>query len=120
MQRVPVASDRLDGDARAVSLRESAHAETSTNLALDKVGRAYLALPSETAHPDEFSEVQRKIRTFVEDNFRIIEETSRSETLTAGTLEDVNLLANSVLAEVENRIATTIRPSRHARHQIII
>lgn len=105
-----------------MSLRESAEAETTTNLALDMVGRAYLALALlyETAHPGEFSEVQQKIRTFVKDNFRIIEGTSRSETLTAGMMEDANLLVNSVLTEFENRIATMVRPSRHQRHHIII
>jgi hypothetical protein len=111
------ASGNLDGGARTVSLREAANAETSTNLALDMVGRAYLALAVlyETAHPGEFGDLQQKIRTFVKDNFRIIEETSRSGALAAGTVEDANLLVNSVLAEVESRIAAMVRPSRHLR-----
>ncbi len=115
-------SDHLDGDARVVPPTESANAETSTNLALDMVGRAYLALALlyETAHPGEFTEVQQKIRTFVQDNFRIIEETSRSETLGADTVAGANRLVNSVLAEVENRIATMVRPSRHGRDQTVI
>lgn len=43
------------------------------------VGRAYLALALlyETAHPGEFSDLQQKIRGFVADNFRIIQETNQ-------------------------------------------
>lgn len=95
--------------------------ETSVNLALDMVGRAYLALALlyEMAHPGEFDDVQRKIRSFVEDNFRIAQETSRSGTLADGTVESAAHLVNSVLSEAENKIATMIRPSRHGRSQIV-
>ncbi|MDP4006255.1 hypothetical protein [Methylobacterium sp. NEAU K] len=97
-----------------MSPRESETSEVSASLALDMVGRAYLALALlyETAHPGEFDDVQQKIRSFVEDNFRIIEETSRSGTLAAGTVEGAAQLVNGVLVEVENKIATMIRPSR--------
>ncbi|MCJ2072103.1 hypothetical protein MKK75_25440 [Methylobacterium sp. J-030] len=99
---------------------DTVSSETSADLALDMVGRAYLALALlyETAHPGEFDDVQRKIRAFVEDNFRIVQETNRSGTLAAGTLEGATHLVNSVLAEAESRIATMIRPSRHARGQM--
>lgn len=105
----------LDRDSPAVAPTEIVSSETSANLALDMVGRAYLALALlyETAHPGEFDDVQRKIRAFVEDNFRIAQETSRSGSLAAGTIEDASHLVNSVLSEAENRIATMIRPSRH-------
>ncbi len=100
-----------------MSTPEAGHCEVSTTLALDMVGRAYLALALlyETAHPGEFGDVQQKIRTFVEDNFRIIQETGRNESLTTGSLDDAVQLVNSVLGEVENKIATMIRPTRHAR-----
>ena len=86
------------------------------------VGRAdrALALLYGTAHPGAFSEVQQKIRTFVQNNFRVIGETSRSETLATDTVERANLLASSVLTEAENRIATLVRPPRRRRDQIII
>lgn len=96
---------------------ESESSEVSASLALDMVGRAYLALALlyETAHPGEFDGVQQKIRAFVEDNFRIIQETTGSETLAAGTVENAALLVNSVLVDVENKIATMIRPTRYMR-----
>jgi len=99
---------------------DTVRSETSADLALDMVGRAYLALALlyETAHPGEFDDAQRKIRAFVEDNFRIVEETSRSGALVEGTVEGATHLVNSVLAEAETRIATMIRPSRHARSQM--
>ncbi len=91
--------------------------EMSAGLALDMVGRAYLALALlyETAHPGEFDGVQQKIRAFVEDNFRIIQETSGRETLAAGTVEGAAHLVNGVLLEVESKIATMIRPTRYMR-----
>lgn len=94
---------------------ESDDSDMSASLALDMVGRAYLALALlyETAHPGEFDGVQQKIRAFVEDNFRIIQETSGRGTLGAGTVEGAAHLVNSVLSEVENKIATMIRPSRY-------
>lgn len=100
---------------------EIVSSETSAALALDMIGRAYLALALlyETAHPGEFDDVQRKIRAFVEDNFRIAQETSRGGTLAAGTVEGAAHLVNSVLAEAENKIATMIRPSRYARSQMM-
>ncbi|MFF9552203.1 hypothetical protein [Methylobacterium fujisawaense] len=96
---------------------EAENSDISTTLALDMVGRAYLALALlyETAHPGEFGDVQQKIRSFVEDNFRIIQETSRNGSLTTGTVDDAVQLVNSVLIEVENKIATMIRPTRHVR-----
>ncbi|AIQ93032.1 hypothetical protein PQI07_08815 [Methylobacterium sp. 092160098-2] len=96
---------------------EAENSDISTTLALDMVGRAYLALALlyETAHPGEFGDVQQKIRTFVEDNFRIIQETSRNGSLTTGTVDDAVQLVNSVLVEVENKIATMIRPTRPMR-----
>lgn len=96
---------------------DAGHSEVSTTLALDMVGRAYLALALlyETAHPGEFVDVQQKIRAFVEDNFRIIQETSRDESLTTGTVDGALHLVNSVLVEVETKIATMIRPTRHLR-----
>jgi len=104
-----------------VASTEIVSSETSADLALDMVGRAYLALALlyETAHPGEFADVQRKIRAFVEDNFRIAQESSRSGTLAAGTVENATHLVNSVLAEAENKIATMIRPSRHRRNQMM-
>jgi hypothetical protein len=98
-----------------------AHAETSADLALDMVGRAYLALALlyETAHPGEFSDIQQKIRGFVADNFRIIQETSRGETLAADAVEGANHLVNTVLAEVEDKIARMIRPSSHLRGHLM-
>lgn len=96
---------------------EAENSDISTTLALDMVGRAYLALALlyETAHPGEFGDVQQKIRTFVEDNFRIIQETSRNGSLATGTVDDAVQLVNSVLVEVENKIATMIRPTRPMR-----
>ncbi|MBP33901.1 MULTISPECIES: hypothetical protein [unclassified Methylobacterium] len=96
---------------------EAENSDISTTLALDMVGRAYLALALlyETAHPGEFGDVQQKIRSFVEDNFRIIQETSRNGSLTTGTVDDAVQLVNSVLVEVENKIATMIRPTRPMR-----
>lgn len=84
------------------------------------VGRAYLALALlyETAHPGEFDDVQRKIRAFVADNFRIAQETSSGGTLAVGTVEGAADLVNSVLTEAENKIATMIRPSRHGRGHV--
>lgn len=81
------------------------------------VGRAYLALALlyETAHPGEFVDVQQKIRAFVADNFRIIEETSRGSPLSNGAVESAAQLVNNVLLEVENKISTMIRPTRHMR-----
>ncbi|MCJ2056399.1 hypothetical protein MKL09_07525 [Methylobacterium sp. J-048] len=98
-----------------MSPTESQISEPSATLALDMVGRAYLALALlyETTHPGEFEGVQQKIRAFVEDNFRIIQETSGRGTLAAGTVEGAALLVNSVLVEVENKIATMVRPSRY-------
>jgi hypothetical protein len=98
-----------------VSPTESDTSERSASLALDMVGRAYLALALlyETAHPGEFEGVQQKIRAFVEDNFRIIQETSGRGTPGTGTVEGAAHLVNNVLAEVENKIATMIRPSRY-------
>ena len=52
-----------------------------------------------------------------EDNFRIIQETSRNESLTTGTVDGAIHLVNSVLVEVENKIATMIRPTWHMRGQ---
>ena len=100
-----------------MSLPESENSAFSATLALDMVGRAYLALALlyETAHPGEFDDAQHKIRAFVEDNFRIIQETGAQETLAAGTLESAAHLVNSILLEVESKIATMIRPSRHMR-----
>ena len=100
-----------------MSPTENGTSEPSANLALDMVGRAYLALALlyETAHPGEFTELQQKIRAFVDDNFRIIQETCRNGTLASGTVDDASLLVNSVLSEVENKIATMIRPTRHMR-----
>lgn len=100
-----------------MSPTEPGTAEISAALALDMVGRAYLALALlyETAHPGEFGEIQQKIRGFVDDNFRIIQETSRAGTLASGTVDGAAQLVNSVLAEVENKIATMIRPTRHVR-----
>jgi len=100
-----------------VSSTESETSERSASLALDMVGRAYLALALlyETAHPGEFESAQQKIRAFVEDNFRIIQETSGRETLAAGTVEGAAHLVNSVLVEVETKIATMIRPTRYMR-----
>ncbi|MEE7448844.1 hypothetical protein MRF4_14145 [Methylobacterium radiotolerans] len=100
-----------------MSTPDAGHSEVSTTLALDMVGRAYLALALlyETAHPGEFGGVQQKIRTFVEDNFRIIQETSRNESMTTGTVDGAFQLVNSVLSEVENKIATMIRPTRQMR-----
>lgn len=100
-----------------MSPTESETSETSARLALDMVGRAYLALALlyETAHPGEFDGVQHKIRSFVEDNFRIIQETGGPGTLAAGTVEGAAHLVNSVLVEVESKIATMIRPTRYMR-----
>lgn len=111
----------LDRDKPAVSPIDSVSPVTSADLALDMVGRAYLALALlyETAHPGEFQDVQRKVRAFVEDNFRIIQETSRSGTLADETVDGATHLVNSVLEEAENKIATMIRPSRHPRGQLI-
>lgn len=98
-----------------MSPTDSETSELSASLALDMVGRAYLALALlyETVHPGEFEGIQQKIRAFVEDNFRIIQETSGRGTLVPGTVEGAAHLVNSVLAEVENKIATMIRPSRY-------
>lgn len=81
------------------------------------VGRAYLALALlyETAHPGEFSDLQQKIRGFVADNFRIIQETNRGGTLTSDTVEGANHLVNTVLAEVEDKISRMARPAIHLR-----
>ena len=100
-----------------MSSTESETSERSASLALDMVGRAYLALALlyETAHPGEFESAQQKIRAFVEDNFRIIQETSGRETLAAGTVEGAAHLVISVLVEVETKIATMIRPTRYMR-----
>ncbi|MHB2211322.1 hypothetical protein [Methylobacterium sp. CM6257] len=100
-----------------MSPTEAGNTEVSANLALDMVGRAYLALALlyETAHPGEFSDIQQKIRAFVEDNFKIIQETSGNGALAAGTIEGATQLVNGVLVEVENKIATMIRPTRHMR-----
>lgn len=94
---------------------ESKPHDLSASLALDMIGRAYLALALlyETAHPGEFEGVQQKIRAFVEDNFHIIQETSGRGTLAPGTVETAAHLVNSVLADVEGKIATMIRPSRY-------
>ncbi|MCJ2135821.1 hypothetical protein MKK69_17470 [Methylobacterium sp. J-026] len=104
-----------------MSSPEIVSSETSADLALDMVGRAYLALALlyETAHPGEFDDVQRKIRAFVEDNFRIVQDMNRGETFTAGTVEGASHLVNSILTEAENKIAAMIRPSRHMRGQTI-
>jgi hypothetical protein len=106
-----------DREPGTVSAAESGSSDVSASLALDMVGRAYLALALlyETAHPGEFDDVQHKIRAFVEDNFRIIQETGRGEALAAGTVEGAARLVNSVLVDVEHKIATMIRPSRHMR-----
>jgi hypothetical protein len=100
-----------------VSPPEDPQTEMSATLALDMIGRAYLALALlyETAHPGEFGDVQQKIRAYVEDNFRIIQETSRTGTLGLGTVDGASHLVNSVLTEVEHKIATMIRPSRYLR-----
>ncbi|SDN77865.1 hypothetical protein SAMN05216360_11166 [Methylobacterium phyllostachyos] len=112
--------DAFDRDSPAVPSTEIVNRDASVGLALDMVGRAYLALALlyETAHPGEFDDAQHKIRAFVADNFRINEETSRSGTLDAGTVEAATHLVNSILTEAENRIATMIRPSRHLRGQM--
>lgn|GEM_PF-1724936 len=111
----------FDRDSPAVSSTEIVNRDASVDLALDMVGRAYLALALlyETAHPGEFDDVQNKIRAFVADNLRIVEETSRNGTLNAGTVEAAAHLVNSILAEAESRIATMIRPSRHLRSQLV-
>lgn len=111
----------LDRNLPAVSTTEAVNPDTSVDLALDMVGRAYMALALlyETAHPGEFEDVQRKIRAFVEDNFRIVQEMSRGGTLTVGTIEGAAHLVNGVLTEAENRIATMIRPARYARGQSV-
>lgn len=100
---------------------EAANAEMSATLALDMIGRAYLALALlyETAHPGEFGDAQQKIRAYVEDNFRIIQDTSRVGTLATATVDGASHLVNSVLSEVEHKIATMIRPSRYLRGETI-
>ena len=100
---------------------EALKTEMSATLALDMIGRAYLALAllHETAHPGEFGAAQQKIRAYVEDNFRIIQETSRAGTLSTATVDGAAFLVNSILAEVEHKIATMIKPSRHQRSETI-
>lgn len=99
----------------------TAHAETSADLAFDMVGRAYLALALlyETAHPGEFSDIQQKIRGFVADNFRIIQETNRGGILAVDTDDGATHLANTVLAAMEDKIARPVRPSSHFRGQLM-
>jgi hypothetical protein len=108
---------RLSEIPAAVPSTETPDSEMSATLALDMIGRAYLALALlyETAHPGEFGEAQQKIRAYVEDNFRIIQETSRAGTLAIDTVEGASHLVNSILAEVEHKIATMIKPSRYLR-----
>ena len=100
-----------------MSSTEAANTELSATLALDMIGRAYLALALlyETTHPGEFGDVQQKIRAYVEDNFRIILEANRNGSLTSGTVEGASHLVNSILTETEHKVATMIRPSQHLR-----
>lgn len=83
-----------------------------TELALDMVGRAYLALAImfETAHPGEFGQMQARIRAFVEDNLRIVAETSR--TTDQNDPAGVAARVHGILTDIEAQVAGMIRPSR--------
>lgn len=76
------------------------------------IGRAYLALAIlfETAHPGEFSQVQVRIRNFVEDNLRLIAETTRAAD--RRDPDEVAARVHGILADIEAQVAGMIRPSR--------
>ncbi|WP_457104323.1 hypothetical protein [Methylobacterium sp. P5_C11] len=84
--------------------------KADTELALDMIGRAYLALAIlfETAHPGEFEKVQTKIHAFVEANLRLIAETN-DRTIESGP-EGVAARVNGILTDIEREVGAMIRP----------
>ncbi|MHB2211400.1 hypothetical protein [Methylobacterium sp. CM6257] len=80
-----------------------------TELALDMVGRAYLALAIlfETAHSGEFEKAQAKIHALVETNLRLSAETNGA-TQAPGP-DGVAARVNTILTDVEREVAAMIR-----------
>jgi hypothetical protein len=89
---------------------KSEQPETDTELALDMVGRAYLALAIlfETAHPGEFEKAQAQIHAFVEANLRLLAGTNDATEVPGP--DGVAARVNAILTDVEWEVAAMIRP----------
>ncbi|MGU3668395.1 hypothetical protein ACLBX9_30870 [Methylobacterium sp. A49B] len=79
-------------------------------MALDMIGRAYLALAIlfETTHPGEFEQAQARIHAFVEANLRLIAEKNDAG---GGVPDGVATRVHGILTDIEREVAAMIRPS---------